>query len=455
MTALQGRDAPTRSLAPRGSGGGGELAHRFVAHVARPAPPGWWVAVGVCLAGTLLLLGTLAYSVAVGVGTWGNNIPVAWALAILHFVWWGHAGGVISTGLFLMEKPWRSGIARLAEALGVISMANALIFPLLHMGRPWFFYWLIPYPSSLEVWPQFRSSLTWDVISLMAMLFASLALLFLGLIPDFATLRDHAPGTLRKRVYGALSLGWKGSGRDWQRYRITYGLVAALVLTLGILVQSVASLDFSSTLLPGWHATSFPPGFVVRGVYSGFAVLLVLTLAVRRWYRASDVLTERHLEGMARALLVLAWALAYVVLIEAFVGWYTGNQYSRYLYLVARPAGPYSLLFWAFVVLTLLTPQLLWSRRLRSDRRVLLLTALAAAAGLWLDRFIIVITSQSRGFLPSAWASYAPSWVEAGIFVGTLGLFGLLFLLFLRVVPFAPVHELQMLRHQGERRERR
>jgi molybdopterin-containing oxidoreductase family membrane subunit len=413
--------------------------------------PRWWLLAGLAASGTLLLLGGAGYTVLVGIGVWGNNIPVAWAFGIINFVWWigiGHAGTFISAFLLLLEQRWRASVNRIAEAMTLFAVVNAGLFPLLHLGRPWFFYWLAPYPSTMGVWPQFRSALTWDMAAVFTYLTVSLLFWYMGLVPDAAAARDRAPTLRKRRVYGVLALGWKGSARDWAHYRIAYGLLAGLATPLVISVHSIVSLDFAIAQLPGWHSTIFPPYFVVGAIYSGFAMVLLLVIPIRWWYGLQDVITDRHLEVMAKILLATGWMMIYSYATEAFLAWYSGDRAERYLALVGRPFGPYALVYWIMIAFNCATPQLFWSRRLRRNRVVLLLGSLAIVAGMWLERFVIIVGSLSRDFLPSSWHAYRPTWVDLSILSGTICFFGLMFLLLLRYIPFVPLSEVKELRHE-------
>jgi Ni/Fe-hydrogenase subunit HybB-like protein len=435
----------------QGLPGDAELTDQLLAPLFR-LPRFWWPAFWACAAGTVLLLALAAYTVAAGVGVWGINIPVAWAFAIVNFVWWigiGHAGTFISAFLLLMSQRWRASINRIAESMTLFALVNAALFPLLHLGRPWFFYWLLPYPNARGVWPQFRSPLPWDLVAVLTYFVVSLLFWYMGLVPDLAAVRDrvHGQSRRRRRVYGVLALGWKGSGLDWSRYRAAYGLLAALAAPLVISVHSIVSLDFTTALVPGWHSTIFPPYFVVGALYSGFAMVLVLLVPLRRIYRFENVITEQHLNVLGKMLLATGWMLLYSYVVEIFIGWYTGDVPERYAYLVSRPLGPYAVLFWASIVLNLVVPQVFWSRRLRRSGAALWAASLLILVGMWLERFIIVVGSLGRDFLPSSWSSYSPTRVDWEILVGTVALFGLFFLLLVRFVPFIPVHEVKRVRH--------
>src|SRR4051812_10086409 len=313
-------------------------------------PPRWLgPAIAVTGAGSSVLLAAVVYTVVTGIGVWGNNIPVGWALGITNFVWWigiGHAGTFISAFLLLLEQKWRTSINRFAEAMTLFAVMQAGLFPLLHLGRPWFFYWLVPYPGTMRVWPQFRSALTWDVVAVGAYFLISFLFWYLGLVPDLAAMRDRAPSRARRRIYGIFALGWHGSSRNWNRWRIAYGLLGGLAAPLVVSVHSVVSSDFATALLPGWHSNIFPPYFVAGAIFSGFAMVLTLMLPARRLYRLERVITTRHLDNMAKMLLVTGWIVLYSYVVEIWSAWYSGDRYEMYTYLVARPAGPLAWTFW-------------------------------------------------------------------------------------------------------------
>ena len=418
----------------------------------------WWLLFGLSALGTLLLLGTVTYTVVAGIGTWGNNIPVAWAYAITNFVWWigiGHAGTFISAFLLLLNQRWRGSINRVAEAMTIFALVNAALFPVLHLGRPWFFYWLIPYPATMNVWPNFKSALPWDVAAVTTYFTVSLLFWYLGLVPDLASARDRAPTRRRRLAYGIFAMGWRGSGYQWQRYRIAYVLLAALATPLVISVHSVVSLDFSIAQLPGWHSAIFPPYFVVGAIYSGLAMVLVLLLPLRRAFGLYDIVTEAHLDAIAKLMLAMGLMLTYSYVIETFMAWYSADTAERYTYLTARPFGPYSIAYWIMTILNVATPELFWSKRLRTNTVVLFLASIGILVGMWMERFIIIVTSLNRDFLTSSWHFYLPTWVDWGILAGSLGLFGFLFLLFVRFVPTVAISEVKELHHELARGEPR
>ena len=412
----------------------------------------WWMLCAVALFGTLVYVVGLWHSVAAGIGVWGNNIPVAWAFPIINFVWWigiGHAGTFISAFLLLLDQRWRSAVSRLAETMTLIALVNASIFPLLHLGRPWFAYWLLPYPSTMGIWPNFKSSLPWDIAAVFTYFTISLLFWYLGLIPDLATARQRATGRVRRLVYGVLALGWIGTGTEWRRRQWALYAMAALAAPLVVSVHSVVSLDFSIAQLPGWHATLVPPYFVIGAIYSGVAMVLVLCVIVRRAYGLQDVITEAHLDRLAKLALVGGLLLGYCYITELFGAWYSADPYERAQYFQHRMRGPLAAIYWMMLVLNLLTPQLFWSGRLRRRTGVLLVAGCAILVGMWLERFIIIVGSLTRDFLPSSWGAYRPTWVDLSILAGSLGFFALLFLLFLRSLPVAALSEL---RHDRWRR---
>jgi molybdopterin-containing oxidoreductase family membrane subunit len=422
-------------------------------------PPRWMApALVVTFIGTVGLLVAVTYTVLTGIGTWGNNIPVAWAFAITNFVWWigiGHAGTFISAFLLLLEQKWRTSINRFAEAMTLFAVMQAGLFPLLHMGRPWFFYWLVPYPSTMTVWPQFRSALTWDVAAVMTYFTVSLLFWYLGLVPDLALVRDRAPERWRRRIYAVFALGWRGSAHDWHRWRIGYGLLGGLATPLVVSVHSVVSSDFAIAQLPGWHSPIFPPYFVAGAIFSGFAMVLSLMIPARRLYRLEHVITTRHLDNMGKMLLVTGWIVLYSYVIETWSAWYSGDRFEMYTHLVARPTGPYAFIFWTVITCNCAVPQLLWWRRARTSPVGLWLIALFIQLGMWSERFMLIVTSEAQDFLPSSWALYRPTLIDAALLFGTMSFFLFLFLLFLRFVPFIPISELMELKHELVREERR
>ena len=417
----------------------------------RPWRKPWRLAFAFTFAGTLWLGFCIAYTVWRGIGVWGNNIPVAWAFGIINFVWWigiGHAGTFISAVLHLFEQRWRASINRFAEAMTLFAVAQAAMFPLLHLGRPWFGYWLFPYPSTMDVWPQVKSALPWDAAAISTYGSVSLLFWYLGLIPDLATLRETAPGLWRRRIYGLFALGWRGSERAFRHYRSAYLLLAGIATPLVLSVHSIVSSDFATALVPGWHSTLFPPYFVAGAIFSGFAMVLTLIIPVRALFRLHHVITKRHIDNCAKLVLATGLMVSYGYLIEYFLAWYSAEDSELYQYFVARPTGPGSGAFYVMLLGNVLAPQLLWIPAVRSNLWVLFGLSLLVNAGMWAERFVIIVLSLERDFMVSKWESYSPTWVDIGIFAGTLCFFAFLFLLFLRFLPFVSATEVKELHHE-------
>jgi molybdopterin-containing oxidoreductase family membrane subunit len=415
----------------------------------RPTSRGWWVGFLITFALVLMLFYAIAYLFAVGVGIWGINIPVGWGFAIVNFVWWigiGHAGTLISAILLLLRQKWRTSINRFAEAMTLFAVASAALFPLLHMGRPWFFYWLIPYPNTMWLWPQFRSPLVWDVFAVSTYGLVSLLFWYVGLIPDLATLRDRATGAVPRVVYGILAMGWRNSATHWHRYEVAYLLLAGLATPLVVSVHTVVSFDFAVGIVPGWHATIFPPYFVAGAIFAGFAMVLTLAIPVRKLYGLEDFITLRHLQNMGKVLLATGLIVAYGYAIEAFGAWYSGNP-GEYAVMLNRLFGPYAYLYYLLILCNVLAPQALWSRRVRSSPAALFAVAMFVNVGMWLERYVIVVISlarEGRG-LPSMWGLYSGTVWDYATFVGTIGLFLCLLFLFLRFLPAISISEMRML----------
>ena len=390
-----------------------------------------------------------------GVGIWGIMIPVAWGFAIVNFVWWigiGHAGTLISAILLLLKQDWRTSINRFSESMTLFAVACAGMFPLLHLGRPWLFYWLLPYPNTMWLWPQPRSPLIWDVFAVSTYFTVSLIFWFTGLIPDFATMRDLRPNTFPGKLFGMLAMGWRGSARHWARYQKAYLLLAGLSTPLVVSVHSVVSFDFAVAILPGWHTTIFPPYFVAGAIYSGFAMVLSLAIPVRRWYHLEDMITMRHIEAMSKVMLGTGLIVAYGYAMEAFMAWFSGDQYERYAFFNrAMPqTGTYWWTYWMLISCNILIPQLLWSRRIRLHAWSVFAIALVVNVGMWLERFVIVVTSLTRDFVPSSWGMYYPTIWDWSTYAGTIGLFLALMFLFIRGLPAISIFEMREVVHETE-----
>jgi len=412
----------------------------------RKTPIGWWFGFLVAFLIVNVLFVSLTYLLFKGTGIWGINIPVGWGFAIVNFVWWigiGHAGTLISAILLLLKQTWRTSINRFAEAMTLFAVACAGIFPLIHTGRPWLaIYWLFPYPNTMGVWPQFRSPLIWDVFAVSTYATTSLLFWFVGLIPDLATLRDRSQSKVGRVLYGMAAMGWRGSALHWHRYETAYLLLAGLATPLVVSVHTVVSFDFAIAIVPGWHTTIFPPYFVAGAIYSGFAMVLTLAIPIRAIYGLEDFITMRHLQNMAKVMLVTGLIVAYGYTIEAFTAWYSADKFEVFVPL-NRMTGPYAGWYWSLILCNVVIPQALWLRRVRRSPAMLFVIALVVNIGMWLERFVIVVTSLHRDFLPSSWGMYSPTFWDWATFGGTIGLFLTLLFLFLRFLPMISIAEMR------------
>ena len=410
----------------------------------------WWTAFLIASGGVLALLAAVSWLLVKGIGIWGVDIPVAWGFAIGNFVWWigiGHAGTFISAVLLLLRQKWRTSINRFAEAMTLFAASIAGIFPILHLGRPWFFYWLVPYPNVMNVWPQWRSPLVWDFFAIATYLSVSLLFWYVGLIPDLATLRDRAGMRGRRGaqvVYGLLALGWRSEARHWARFERAYLLLAGLATPLVVSVHTIVSLDFAVGNTPGYHSTIFPPYFVAGALFSGFAMVLTLAIPLRAAFGLQDFITGKHLANAAKVLLATSWMVGYGYLSEIFTAFYSGDQYETYM-TVNRWTGPYAPVYWSMLACNILVPQLLWWRRLRHSVLALFLLSLVINAGMWMERFLIVVSSLHRDFLPSAWGMYYPTRWDWITLFGSIAFFVWLFLLFVRFLPLISMAEMREL----------
>jgi Ni/Fe-hydrogenase subunit HybB-like protein len=423
--------------------------------LAKKHPRSWTVAFAIGLALSFVLLYAITWLFYHGIGIWGVNIPVAWGFAIVNFVWWigiGHAGTLISAILLLLAQKWRNTINRLAESMTIFAVACAGLFPILHLGRPHLFYWIAPYPNVMGVWPQFRSPLVWDLFAVSTYFTVSLLFWYLGLVPDLATLRDRASSRIKQVIYGFFALGWRGSARHWQRYQALYLILAGISTPLVLSVHSVVSFDFSVSIVPGWHSTIFPPYFVAGAIYSGLAMVLMLLIPLRRLYRLESLVTPRHLNNMANVMLATGLMVAYGYIMEGFISWFSGDIYEQQLQ-INRAFGPYAWSFWALLLTNVLLPQLLWSRRLRLNLLVLWLVSLSINIGMWLERFVIVIVSLHRDYLPSIWQQYYPTRWDWATYLGTIGFFLAAIFLFVRFLPIIPIFEVRELIAGGHQKD--
>jgi molybdopterin-containing oxidoreductase family membrane subunit len=376
---------------------------------------------------------------------WGNSSPTYWAWDITNFVWWvgiGHAGTLISAVLFLFRQKWRTAINRFAEAMTIFAVMCALIFPGIHVGRPWVLQWMFPLPNQMALWPNFKSPLLWDLFAVGTYFTVSAMFWFVGLIPDLATLRDRSTNKWRQRIYGFLALGWRGSNRHWQNYERAYMILAALSTPLVLSVHSVVSFDFATSVIPGWHTTIFPPYFVAGAVFSGFAMVMTLLLVARTVFKLHRVVLMRHLELMNKIMLVTGSLVGYAYAMEFFVAWYSGNEYERYVF-VNRAFGPYAWAYWTMILCNVLSPQVFWFKKLRRNIPLMFVVSIVINIGMWFERFVIIVTSLHRDFLPSAWGMFSPTVIDLTTYLGTMGVFFTLFMLFLRWLPAVAISEVK------------
>ena len=449
------RTAPPPSLAP-GHTYGSVTSKISSLVLLRPYNWRWAVGMGIGTSLLILLCAAVFQLMALGVGIWGINAPVMWGFAIINFVWWvgiGHAGTLISAILLLLKQEWRTSINRFAEAMTLFAVACAGLFPLLHMGRPWKFYWLLPYPNTMALLPQWRSPLVWDVFAVSTYATVSALFWYVGLIPDLATLRDRAKNRYAQLIYGSLALGWRGSARHWARYKSAYILLAGLATPLVVSVHSVVALDFAAGIIPGWHTTIFPPYFVAGAIFSGFAMVLTLCIPLRAVFDLRDFITAWHLDNMAKVILATGMIVGYGYGIEAFIAWYSGNPYEEFMLLGrGRPSGPYAYAYWSMLCCNVFVPQFLWVPAVRRSPVMLWVISILVNVGMWLERYVIVVTSLSQDFLPSSWAMYSGTFWDWATFIGTLGLFTFLLFLFIRFLPVIAIAEMRELVHESHER---
>ena len=423
----------------------GELTRVIAAPLEGPPSRAWWLAFLTAATVLAIGLGCIGYTIATGIGTWGLNRTIGWGFDITNFVFWvgiGHAGTLISAILLLLRQQWRTSIARAAEAMTIFAVICAALFPFIHMGRPWLAFWPLPYPNSRgSLWVNFRSPLAWDVFAISTYFTVSLLFWYLGMVPDFATLRDRARGW-RQRIYGWLCLGWDGSARTWQRYDKACLLLAGLATPLVVSVHTIVSFDFATSVIPGWHTTIFPPYFVAGAVFSGFAMVITLLMITRKVMRLEHIITDRHFEYMAKVLLTTGLLVGFAYSTELFIAWYSGSEYERFTFF-NRAFGPYAWAYWLMVTCNVLVPQVFWFRAARRSAAVLFVASLLVNVGMWFERFNIIVTSLHRDFLPSSWSMYTPTLIEVGILLGTFGLFFTCYLLFVRVAPVIAIHEVK------------
>jgi Ni/Fe-hydrogenase subunit HybB-like protein len=417
-----------------------------------PRPRFWWAGFLVAFLLVIGLVTSIGWLLIRGIGIWGVNIPIAWGFAITNFVWWigiGHAGTFISAFLLLLHQHWRTSINRLTEAMTLFAVACAGLFPLLHLGRPQYFYWLLPYPDTMGLWPQWRSPLVWDVFAVSTYATVSALFWFVGLIPDLATLRDRATSRFPKFAYGLLAMGWRGSARHWSVYETASLLLAGLATPLVLSVHTVVSFDFTIAIVPGWHSTFFPPYFVAGAIYSGFAMVLALAIPLRAAYGLQGLITDKHLDNAAKVMLATGLIVGYAYILETFTAWYSGNVYEEAA-IWHRMTGPYAVTYWALISCNIIAPQLLWFKKIRSSPVLLFISSIIVLVGMWLERYVIIVSSLAQDFVPSSWSLFHATRWDWFTFVGTIGLFLFLFFLFIRLLPMISIFEVRTLLPQAK-----
>jgi Ni/Fe-hydrogenase subunit HybB-like protein len=425
----------------------GGLDDQVLAPVFVKPPPIWFISLAITSAIMLLGFSLVGYTIATGIGAWGNNIPVAWAFDIINFVFWvgiGHAGTLISAILLLFRARWRNAISRFAEAMTIFAVICATIFPLIHVGRPWIAFWLFPYPNQRGIWPNFRSPLLWDVFAVNTYFSVSLLFWFIGLVPDLASLRDRTVNKMRKFIYSVLCLGWRGASSHWHHYERAYLVIAGLATGLVLSVHSVVSFDFATSLVPGWHMTIFPPYFVAGAIFAGFAMVVMALVVVRATMHLENLITDYHLEVMNKVILTCSCLMGYSYMLEGFTAWYSMNPYIHHTF-IQYMSGTYGWAGWLTLSCNVLIPQILWIRPIRRSYTGMIFVALAVTVGMWFERFVIIVSSLHQDYLPSAWHVYKPTLVDYGILLGSFGLFFTLVLLFARVLPVIATTEMKMI----------
>lgn len=418
----------------------------------RRTPWGWILGFGIGFILVQVLQVSLTYLFVKGTWIWGVNSPNGWGFGIINFVWWigiGHAGTLISAILLLFRQTWRTSINRFAEAMTIFAVACAGMYPIIHTGRPWLAYWLIPYPNTMGMWPNFRSPLIWDVFAVSTYATVSVIFWFVGMIPDLATLRDRSEKPIGKTIYGLLAMGWRGSARHWHRYETAYLLLAGLSTPLVLSVHTIVSFDFAISQVPGWHATIFPPYFVAGAIYAGFAMVMIIAIPLRKFYGLEDFVTMRHFDYMGRIMLATGLVVAYSYVAEGFTAFYSGNPFEIAM-MMHRFVGPYAPVYWLLIFCNVVAIQLLWFQRIRSSLGWLFLMSIIVSIGMWIERFIIIPVSLTRDFMPSSWGMYYPTIWDWSTFVGTLGLFTALLFLFVRLLPMISIFEVRTLLPESE-----
>ena len=430
----------------------GYISDHIASIVEGKTPKWWWAAFIPSFLVMCVMFGCIGYLISTGVGVWGLNHPIGWAWDITNFVFWigiGHAGTLISAILFLLRQKWRTSVNRSAEAMTLFAVACAGIFPLIHVGRIWYAWWLFPLPNANSIWPQFRSPLLWDVFAVSTYGTVSLLFWYTGLVPDLATMRDRATTKLRKFTYGFFALGWTGSNRHWSNYEKAYLLLAGLSTPLVLSVHSIVSFDFAVSQVPGWHTTIFPPYFVAGAVFSGFGMVLTLLIPLRTICKLEDIITTKHVDMMCKVILATGSIVGYAYGMEFFIAWYGGNPYELYAF-QNRAFGPYWWAYWSMISCNVICPHLFWFKWCRRNMVFVFIVSIFVNIGMWFERFVIIVTSLHRDYLPSNWGYFTPTWVDITTFIGSFGLFFTLFLLFMRFLPMIAISEVKGVTPQAD-----
>jgi molybdopterin-containing oxidoreductase family membrane subunit len=431
-----------------------DITQDIVGPIENKAPRGWYVLMGIASLIALYGTGCILYLISKGIGTWGLNKTVDWAWDITNFVWWvgiGHAGTLISAVLLLFRQKWRMAINRSAEAMTIFAVIMAATFPGIHMGRIWMAYWVLPLPNQFgSLWVNFNSPLLWDVFAISTYFSVSLVFWYIGLIPDFATIRDKVTSPAMKKVYGILSFGWTGNAKAWTRFEEVSLVLAGIATPLVFSVHSVVSFDFATSVIPGWHTTIFPPYFVSGAVFSGFAMVLTLLLIMRKVMHLENYITVKHVEYMNIVIIVTGSIVGVAYITELFISWYSGVEYESYAF-INRATGPYWWAYWSMMTCNVISPQLFWFKKLRTNLTFTFIMSIVVNIGMWFERFVIIVTSLHRDYLPSSWNMFHPTWVDVGVFIGTIGIFFTLYLLFARYFPVLALNEVKsILKVSGE-----
>jgi len=430
----------------------GDITEKISSITERAVPKNWYLLFAMSGFLALVLFGSIGFLFWEGTGIWGLNNPVGWGWAITNFVFWvgiGHAGTLISAILFIFRQKWRTSINRFAEAMTIFAVICALVFPGIHVGRPWVSYFMAPVPNQMDLWPNFRSPLIWDFFAVGTYFTVSLMFWFTGLIPDLATLRDRATSRIRKVLFGLFSLGWRGGNKQWKHYEMAYLLLAGLSTPLVLSVHSVVSTDFATSILPGWHGTIFPPYFVAGAIFSGFAMVMTLAIIARKVYHLENIITIQHLEKMNKIIIFTGSMVGYSYALEFFIAWYSGNEFETFAF-VNRAFGPYAWAYWIMVSCNVLIPQLLWFKKIRTSIPAMFVISIFVNIGMWFERFVIIVSSLANDFLPSSWDYFAPTIWDISILVGSFGLFFTLFLLFIRYLPMISMTEIKAVLPQAD-----